>query len=277
MATDAQLRAAECKAEELIRGLGIGALPTCPFQIAQAHGITVTPKDTDEPGVSGFLMRVGDAFGIVYANHIGSEGFVRFTVAHELGHYFLPGHPHQLFPDGDGVHASQSGFFGGNDLEKEADHFAAGLLMPKQLFLPVLRDSGEGFVAIRKLAATCRTSLTATAIRFAQFAEDPVAVVVSTAGVVDFCSLSKCLRSIQGMDCLRKGQPVPRGTRTAKFGLDSESIRQGKEDAAYASLDDWFDGAPEMEAKEDIVGLGRYRKTLTVLFSSEPIPDEDDD
>lgn len=42
-------------------------------------------------------MRLGETFGIQYASHIANEGFIRFTVAHELGHYFLPGHAEHLF------------------------------------------------------------------------------------------------------------------------------------------------------------------------------------
>ncbi|MGB8741579.1 MAG: hypothetical protein WCD52_15455, partial [Xanthobacteraceae bacterium] len=33
--------------------------------------------------------RHGNAFGILYATHVPSEGFQRFSVGHELGHYFL--------------------------------------------------------------------------------------------------------------------------------------------------------------------------------------------
>jgi hypothetical protein len=43
-------------------------------------------------GVSGMLLRNGDDFGILYATHIKSSGFQRFSISHELGHYFLPGH-----------------------------------------------------------------------------------------------------------------------------------------------------------------------------------------
>jgi hypothetical protein len=42
-------------------------------------------------------------------------------------------------------------------------------------------------------------------------------------------------------------------------------------------LDDWFDDAPEIEMKEDVVGLGSYGRTLTVLFTSEAIDVEEDD
>jgi hypothetical protein len=189
----------------------------------------------------------------------------------------LPGHPDRLFPGGKGFHVSQGGFFIGEDTEKEADHFAAALLMPRQLFLPALRDSGQGFAGVRRLAELCKTSLTATAIRFAQFAEDPVAVVVSSGTSVDYCVMSQCLKGIPGVESLKKGQPLPRQTKTAKFSADPDNIRLGRQQATYASLDDWFDGAPQMEVSEDIVGLGRYGKTLTVLFSPEPISDEDDE
>jgi Zn-dependent peptidase ImmA (M78 family) len=35
------------------------------------------------------LLRHGNAFGILYATHIPSEGFQRFSIGHELGHYFI--------------------------------------------------------------------------------------------------------------------------------------------------------------------------------------------
>ena len=60
-------------------------LPICPFAISKKVGIVIQPKPSSARGVSGFLMRVGDVFGIQYASHIANEGFIRFTVAHELG------------------------------------------------------------------------------------------------------------------------------------------------------------------------------------------------
>lgn len=102
-------------------------------------------------------MKVGDTFGIMYATHIRNDGFIRFTVAHELGHYFLPGHPDKLFPAGDGLHESRSGFVSRDHHEEEADHFAAALLMPTTLFNKAMNDAGEGFAAIDRLASLCKT------------------------------------------------------------------------------------------------------------------------
>src|ERR1035438_8496989 len=54
-------------------------------------GITFyrSEKTSLAPGISGCLMKVGDVFGILYSSRFASEGFKRFNVAHELGHYFL--------------------------------------------------------------------------------------------------------------------------------------------------------------------------------------------
>lgn len=125
-------------------------------------------------------MRVGNSFGIRYAQHIQNEGFIRFTVAHELGHYFLPGHPEKLFPNGDGIHEPKSGFISGDPLERQADSFASALLMPDNLFRKAVDGAGTGFSAIEKLAKQCKTSITSTAIRFAQFTDEAVAVIVSS-------------------------------------------------------------------------------------------------
>ena len=76
--------------ENVVRERGL-RLPISPFQVAKEEGIEVLAKPTTG-GVSGMLLRVGDDFTIVYAHHLHNEGYERFSVAHELGHYFLPGH-----------------------------------------------------------------------------------------------------------------------------------------------------------------------------------------
>src|SRR5690606_27429360 len=132
-----------------------------------------------EEGVSGMLLRNGNSFGILYAIQVESEGFQRFSIAHELGHYFLDGHIDHVIP-GDGFHASRAGFSSDDQYELEADHFAAGLLMPAALFRRELNRHDPGLEAVEALAKTCLTSLTATAIRYAELSTDAVAVVMST-------------------------------------------------------------------------------------------------
>lgn len=269
-------KAAAGFAEKLVRELGLSTLPIDPFAIAKRHDIEVRPKPSSSPGISGFLMKVDDSFGIMYATHIKNEGFIRFTIAHELGHYFLPGHPEKLFPGGRGSHESRSGFVSRDRTEEEADHFAAALLMPTGLFKNALEEAGEGFAAIDRLAKLCKTSITATAIRFATQSPDPVAVIVSTGRTIDYCFLSDALSEIRAMDWIRKGELVPTKSETHSFNTDRARVTSGAKTQAWTSLDLWFDGAPELEMKEDVVGLGTYEKTLTVLFTDEAIADDEE-
>ena len=267
---------AEQAAAKVIDDEKISVLPICPFAIAEHKGLTVATRDSAKPGVSGFLIRVGNEFGIFYNSHIRNEGFKRFSVAHELGHYFLPGHPEALFPEGDGLHESRSGFISGNPFERQADFFAAALLMPEKLFLAAIQEAGCGFQAIERLQEICGTSISATAIRYAKFAEDPVAVVVSKGSHVDYCFMSEVLSSVPGVHRIAKGTPLPPRSCTATFNRKTENISRAERKGAWASLDDWFEDAPQIEMKEDVVGLGSYGKTLTVLFTEEAIATEDE-
>jgi hypothetical protein len=268
--------AAASQAESVIADLEITSLPVDPFAIADKHEITVMKKVSDAPGVSGFLLKQGDAFGIMYATHVSSAGFIRFTVSHELGHYFLPGHPAKLFPAGDGLHCSKSGFICDEECEVEADHFAATLLMPERLFLDAVRTAGAGFPAIEHLADLCETSITATAIRYAELAEDPVAVVMSCGRNVEWCFMSAPLHDLRGLQWLRKGALVPPSSATGRFNRVTSNVRTTARDEAWSSLDLWLDGAPKVDVKEDVVGLGSYGRTLTVLFTEDALEDEED-
>jgi hypothetical protein len=267
---------AERAAEEVIEDRKLDTLPICPFAIAKSVDIEVQPKVSADPGVSGFLMRVENGFGIGYATHIKSDGFIRFSVAHELGHYFIPGHPEIVLPEGQTLHSSRSGYVSGDPTERQADVFATTVLMPESLFLPALRNAGVGFEAIASLAETCRTSITATAIRFARYAEDPVAVLLSNGQTIEWCFMSDALREVEGLRWIKKGTSVPLGSETAKFNRVASNVSSGRKNGGWASLDDWFDGAPQVEMKEDVIGLGTYGRTLTVLFTEEAIDTDDD-
>ena len=226
------------------------------------------------------LLRHGDEFGILYATHIANEGFQRFSIGHELGHFFLDGHIDQILP-ADGVHSSFAGFVSADPYELEADHFSAGLLMPAELFASALGRCGQGLTAVESLASQCHTSLTATAIRYAELTDDAVAVVMSTGKVIDYCFLSDTIKTLPELTWLRKGSPVPRHTATAKFNADPARIISADRTVVDVDISDWLDGTRAVEATEEVIGLGRYGKTLTVLtcpsLVDETYQDEDED
>jgi hypothetical protein len=270
----AQQQAEKC-AEDLIKNLGISAFPIDPVSVATQHDILLQPMAQTEPGIAGFLMKVGDSFGIGYSTRINNEGFKNFTLGHELGHYFLPGHIDYIFQGNQTIHYSKSGFSSTEPHEREADFFSAALLMPKFLFLPALRSAGKGFAAINQLSRKCKTSLTATAIRYAQFAENPIAVIITAGNAIEHCVLSDTLQEVRGVTRLAKGEFLPAGTPTDKFNSDPNNAGTCNTAGAFSSLDDWFPSAPQVEMSEDVVGLGNYGKTLTVLFTNEPLDEEE--
>ena len=252
----------ELQAHEVLTALQIAALPVNPFAIAEHRDIMHQEKPGLTPGVSGCLMKVGDAFGILYSCRFASEGFKRFNVAHELGHYFLPGHIDALFANGQQFHQSESGFTSDDKYEREADGFAASLLMLKLLFKAECAKCGEGLDAIETLADLCVTSLTATAIRFAKLCDEPVAVVCSKGDRVQCAFMSKQLQDYRGLTWIRKGSGLAAGTATANFNKGEDNVRKGKRVRSTYTLDTWFDGGGDAELNEDIVGLGEYGKTL---------------
>ena len=265
------------KAERFLQDQGITSLPVNPRFIAEKLGVVVRAKADSEPGVSGMLLRNGNEFGILYATHVPSEGFQNFSIAHELGHYLLDGHYENIFRDGTGVHASRAGFVSIERFETEADFFAAGLLMPDPMFTKALNREGDGLEGIIALAGLCRTSLTATAIRFVQKTSAPVAVVMSTGDQIDFFLMSEAMREFPDLSWPRKGEPLPKGVATVLFNQDPRNILNAKQEHNDENLQQWFGGSRRLEVVEEIIGLGRYEKTLTVITASNFADDEDED
>lgn len=263
-------RWAERAAEKYLKENDLLRLPVDPIAIAEKHGIIVEAKPTSNAGVSGMLIKYGDIFGIAYATHIDIEGFQRFSVAHELGHYLLPGHYESLLPN-DGIHESKAGFLSENKYEREADHFAAGLLMPQGLFTKEIDKRQTGFTAIDKIADICMTSLTATAIRYTQFTSEPMAAVLSDGLKIDWCFMSDELKEIGRLDWPKKGQSPPRDSVTHSFNKKKENIKNGENETGNSSFMNWFGGNRDFEIEEEAIGLGNYGKTLTILTVTEDL------
>ncbi len=251
-------------ANRVIREQGVVTLPVDPIAIARSVGIGVVAKPASAQGVSGMLIRQGNNFAIAYATHIDSPGFQNFSIAHELGHYFLEGHVDAVI-GADGVHESHAGFSSADRYELEADHFAAALLMPDVLFTAAAGRAGEGLAAVEYLSALCVTSLTATAIRYALCAEEAVAVVVSAGKRVNYCFMSKPLLEIAGPNRIRKGEALPSGTATEIFNKDRDRVTRAERTAGTSELQDWIGGSHSVALTEEVVGLGGYGRTLTVL------------
>lgn len=263
-------------AEQLVKSWGL-PLPIDPFAVAEQFRITIAAKPAHHPGVSGMLIRVGNEFAIAYATHIDNEPFQRYSVAHELGHYFLPGHPEAVF-DARGIHESRAQFVSKDRYEMEADGFAAGLLMPRQQFFPALERAGQGLAAVEELAGLCKTSLHATGIRFAQCTRDMVAVVVSTGNCIDHCFMSEALKGVDGIDWLRKRELLPRNSATHDFNQNDANVRTAQRVEESSNLQDWFGGRRSMNISEDVIGLGSYGRTLTILHGIDvPEPEDEED
>lgn len=269
--------AAHC-ADEIVTRFGFATLPIDPHALAEANDIVVAPRALE--GCSGCLMKQGDNFGILYSDKLKNDGFERFTVSHELGHFFLPGHPEFLFSGGAITHQSSSGFVSKDLHERQADHFAASLLMPEKLFVAAARaERAHGFEKIEKLAKLCRTSITAAALRYAKFADDPVVVIMSRGQTVEWWEMSAPVFDLPNLTWINRGSSLPRESATARFNKTSTNIAAGNREEATSILSNWLDGAPDVEMNEDVVGLGSYGRTLTVLFTDEALDagETDDD
>ena len=252
----------ERTATQVLRDHQVSTLPVCPFSIASAKDILVQGKSAGQPGCSGMLVRIGDSFGIMYSTDVDNEGFQRFSVAHELGHYFLPDHPEQVLRHG--AHVSRAGFTSADPYEREADFFASALLLPKSLIRPFISRLPEGMEGLIELAQACRTSITATAIAYAQTSSAAVAVVLSLDGEVKFCFMSDAMKRAR-LGWMGKRERIPPRTLTER--LVSARKRADEPVADETDLQDWFAGEHSHPAREEVLSLRSAGELLTVLYS----------
>jgi Zn-dependent peptidase ImmA (M78 family) len=100
----------------------------------------------------------------------------RFSISHELAHFYLERH-NNFLRKGGRKHGSRGEFANDYITEREADSFAASLLMPSFLIDELVNEGELSLDLIDELAATFKTSLLSTARRAVAVSDFPCAVV----------------------------------------------------------------------------------------------------
>ncbi|MYE36744.1 MAG: ImmA/IrrE family metallo-endopeptidase [Rhodobacteraceae bacterium] len=267
------------QAELLIKEQKIETLPIDPIGIAQNLGIELKSLPPTFGGASGMIFHYNGEFCIAYPSHINNKGYIKFSIAHEIGHYRLPGHIDAVLDD-HGKHVSYAGFQSNCRFEREADYFASVLLMPTRLFKASEKRAGFGLKAIKTLAENCDTSLEATAIRYTETNNNPLAIIRSQGQSIDYVYMSNSLKNFSDLEWLSKGTRLPIDSITSDFNMKKNQTGYLKEDSGTTALQDWFNGPHQQVVTEEVIDLGGYGKTLTVLTdmqSPDEIEDEEQD
>lgn len=186
-------------AEALIESIGIAAPPIDPLKVVESESpLLVARGDDFRSQFDGQLEyhATQRRFLLLYNTKYDSGGDhhprTRFSIAHELGHYFIESH-HAYLRGGGKPHPSRDEFASAVDMEREADAFAAGLLMPSQMLSPRVNETDLTLERVRDLALEFQTSLVSTAIRGAQVSHFPTAVAGLRANGIAWHSQASCL------------------------------------------------------------------------------------
>lgn len=159
----------------------------------------------------------------------------RFSVSHELGHFYLDAH-HAFLRRGGAAHRSRGEFVNDATIEREADAFAAGLLLPSKILRPLVNEDQLSLAVVEELAGQFRTSLVSTALRCVALSDFPCAMVGARDGVVAWSATSQAMIAA-GFYPPSKGSPLSRTGRERWPAFESGTARKS-EGSAFAR--EWF-------------------------------------
>jgi len=217
-------------------------------------------KAIDIPNFEGMLAANDsrNRWMIAYNNKLSSKGRIRFTKAHELGHYML--HKDQKLE----FLCSKEDMLkweGENDIEAEADKFASHLLMPLDDF----RVQMNGVVSIDSFghcADRYGVSLTAAILKWLSYTEEKAVLVVSKDGFMDWASSSDKAKNAGAYYKTRSQViEIPEGSLCSKVSIAEERI------GVKVAAKKWF---PHADSDADLTEMkifsDQYDCTMSLLI-----------
>ncbi len=262
-----------------ISRVAAAAFPNDPFpirvtELAKLYSLQVDPGDpireikgANLPRFEGGLYPVGsprNGWCVVYNDAVVSTGRQRFTIAHEFGHWLM----HRDLIPKDGISCDEDAVShrsGHNDIEKEADTFAAYLLMPLDEFRRrIPSDARPSLAQLFETAEFFGVSPTAAILRWLEYTQIRAMMVVSIDGGMKWAKSSDA--------AFRSGRFFRTKQETC-FVPDRSCVgRQQFDDAAKVGVAHpagvWFDEEPVIEMT---AYMDAFETALTVLlFNTRP-------
>jgi hypothetical protein len=249
-------------ATALLSEFGISGIPDL-HDVAQRLNIKI--NEVDAEGFDGALVRAeGLACGaIAVRQSIREIGRKNFTIAHEIGHYILPGH------DTCAAVCAPSDIGNWSDTtqerEHQADEFAAELLLPASYAQSIFKSTSPSLDVIQKVAEASAASLSATAWRYCDLISERCAVVWSRQRRVSWYKPSAEFGFF-----LKRGKVIEKGTQA--FECFSGTRTHTKPEPVAADL--WLDERVVREDSslwEHSIGLPFYDSVLSLLWIKDRI------
>lgn len=165
-------------AESIVNKLFPSNAPVNPELIAYKYDISYCYGDYGDY-FDGMLQHSEGSFHIfINTDKHNNVQRHRFSFAHELGHYFIDEHAIALAQNKSAGHCSVTGFISDSVVEREADLFAASLLMPKtRLIRQYSLNRRFSFEIIEGLTKTFQVSTLAALYRVFYLDLHPMMIV----------------------------------------------------------------------------------------------------
>lgn len=172
------------EAESLLEELGVDRLPIVPSEIVDSincpdYRVVIEYKSFDSEQFLG-KAEGNERAALIYINsNIPDQGRLNFTAAHEIGHVCM----HIMTIKQLNFECGSRELSNPNNapLEQEANGFASGLLLPRQL-VTKLTNGDLNWKNIKYIAESCKASLEATYRRLMLLENKPFALVIHKDG-----------------------------------------------------------------------------------------------
>ena len=205
----------------------------------------------------------------------------RFSIGHELGHYFIEQHRAYLMRLDGHSHASSSEFRSDFQIEREADAFAASLLMPTKQVRSLVNVVPLNVQRLARISDEFKSSIVSTTFRSVRISHFPCAVAGIRDGSINWMYPSPGL--IEASIYPRRGGLPPNAqTLWTQFQLGILGTKTGEGKAS-----DWFtiyadDGRESLFVAEEYIPVPAMKTLLVLLsideqdFEEEEESDEDE-
>lgn len=227
-------------------------------------------EELNIPSFEGLLTRHpdGHAWKIGYNSEGRSPERIRFTLAHELGHYLVHRQLRQRFECTDlDMHDWDAQ---GRQIEVEADLFASYLLMPLDDFRAQMANEPISIELLQHCADRYGVSLMAAALKWIEIAPRRAVVVAARDGFVLWARSNKA--ALRSGAYLRTRVSPPR--EVPERSLLNECDQLGVLAPGKIPASVWFPTEPaDMELTERVfVAAGQYPYTLGLLLLPDAAP-----